>query len=48
MKTYEVTFTLNGHRYGETVQATNIHDARRLIHMRYPRCFIWTVTARPN
>jgi hypothetical protein len=36
LKEYDVNFTLNGKRMGDSVRAGSNNDARKVILMRYP------------
>ena len=44
MKHYEIALvTKDGQRIRDTIQATSIFDARRVMEQRYPGCAIWNV-----
>ena len=45
MKSYQITFTIDDHRYTEAITATSSSDARRLIQTRPPRYIIWNLRA---
>jgi hypothetical protein len=44
MHSYSVSFTYEGSRYTQMIQASTSEAARRLIVGQYPGCTIWDIT----